>query len=256
MTERSTVDLEWLAELERAAARSWPATTTEQRAGCLLRHSPGLDRGRSNSALPLLGTEQSVPERINAIESFYASRNRPPLVQVSPAEHHGELDQALAARGYRAHTPTMMLTTTAAAVLRAGGDHPHIAVTVHKGLDADWSTLLHECASGHDPAAEHTLPFVPDPVGFAVARLGGRPAGLAMFPAGGGWSGVFCVATLPHARRQGVASALLRAGARWAAEQGSDRLYLQVTESNRAARSLYTRHGFRPSHRYHYRRLG
>ena len=45
----------------------------------------------------------------------------------------------------------------------------------------------------------------------------------------------------------------MAAGARWAAERGSQTLYLQVEESNRAARTLYDRLGFSASHGYHYR---
>lgn len=253
MSDTSSANVDRIAEIDWVAAQGWPATEAEQAAGCLLRHSPMLNRSRSNSALPLLGEDRSPAERISAIESFYVKRNQPSLVQLTEVEQHAELDQALDSRGYRRHSPTLVLTTTPAAIIRAGKDNPAIGVTVHKRLHEDWSALLHESAGGHDPAVEHTMPLVPDPVGFAVARLHNRPVGIALFPAFGTWTGVFCMVTMPRARRQGVAGALLRAGARWAIEQGDDRLYLQVTEDNQPARNLYIRHGFRLSHRYHYR---
>jgi ribosomal protein S18 acetylase RimI-like enzyme len=61
------------------------------------------------------------------------------------------------------------------------------------------------------------------------------------------------MATRPSSRGQGIASAVLGAGARWAADQGATRLYLQVEEDNEAALGLYTRAGFTRSHGYHYR---
>ncbi len=45
----------------------------------------------------------------------------------------------------------------------------------------------------------------------------------------------------------------MAAGARWAAERGSQTLYLQVDEGNAAARGLYDRLGFTTSHGYHFR---
>jgi ribosomal protein S18 acetylase RimI-like enzyme len=48
----------------------------------------------------------------------------------------------------------------------------------------------------------------------------------------------------PDARRQGVGSALVDAVVRWARNRGLSRLYLDVTELNTAAISLYTRTGF------------
>jgi ribosomal protein S18 acetylase RimI-like enzyme len=68
-----------------------------------------------------------------------------------------------------------------------------------------------------------------------------------------GWAGVFCMATRPQARRRGLATAVLRCGASWAAGQGARHLYLQVEEKNFPAVRLYTGLGFQTSHHYHYR---
>lgn len=251
----STVDFDRIARIEAAAARSWPAAHSEQVAGCLLRHSPGNTRRRTNSALPLVEAAARPADRIEAIEFFYAERASTPQVQVSPLDVHGDLDGALESRGYRAHTPTLVLATTSAAVLRAGRDHSTLTTTVHSGLTPEWATFQHELAGGYDPIVEQTLPVVPPPTGFVLARLHDSTVGIALFAASDDWAGVFCMATRPQVRRRGVASALLRAGARWAADTGADRLYLQVTEDNAAARRLYTGHGFRLSHHYHYRCL-
>jgi ribosomal protein S18 acetylase RimI-like enzyme len=58
------------------------------------------------------------------------------------------------------------------------------------------------------------------------------------------------MATVPKARRTGVASAVLRALASTAAERGAVAAYLQVTTANTEARALYARHGFWRSHGY------
>lgn len=53
------------------------------------------------------------------------------------------------------------------------------------------------------------------------------------------------LAVAPHARRQGVARALVRHALSRAREQGADRALLEVRASNEAARRLYAGFGFR-----------
>jgi ribosomal protein S18 acetylase RimI-like enzyme len=52
------------------------------------------------------------------------------------------------------------------------------------------------------------------------------------------------VAVAPGARRSGIASALLAAAAKVAADAGQENLYVHVVADNAAARALYARHGF------------
>ncbi|ERK67898.1 ribosomal-protein-alanine acetyltransferase domain protein, partial [Leifsonia aquatica ATCC 14665] len=68
----------------------------------------------------------------------------------------------------------------------------------------------------------------------------------------GGWGGLYAVATLPSARRRGLARALTTALAREAAAHGVDRLWLQVVADNSAAIALYESLGFVPASRYEY----
>ena len=78
-------------------------------------------------------------------------------------------------------------------------------------------------------------------IGFAVADQG--------------WTGIFGMGTRPEARRRGAATAVLHTLAQWAVDHHAARLYLQVEESNSAARTLYERAGFVETYRYHYRTL-
>lgn len=237
-----------MATIERLAADAWPATTSLRAHGWLLRHTPTVRRRRSNSALP--PSRPGFDGVIDEIESFYATRNRPSLVQVSPAELHTELDGLLAERGYESHTPSLVLTTGVDGV---SGETP-ATTTIHSRPPAEWLALFHR--GGYDKAADSILPRVAAPVGFAVARQGESPVGIGMFAVADNWAGVFCMATEPAARRRGIATGVLRTGARWAASQGARNLYLQVERENGAARALYTSLGFEVSHSYHFRQRG
>ncbi|RMB84066.1 GNAT family N-acetyltransferase [Streptomyces shenzhenensis] len=81
-------------------------------------------------------------------------------------------------------------------------------------------------------------------------RPGGRHGARRGRP---GCGGVLCMATHPDHRQQGIATAVLHVGARWAAARGAEELYLHVMDDNQAACRLYDRVGFRLSHTYHYR---
>jgi ribosomal protein S18 acetylase RimI-like enzyme len=59
--------------------------------------------------------------------------------------------------------------------------------------------------------------------------------------------------TVPEARRRGAARAILAALARWGANRGATRAYLQVEHDNAPARALYEASGFLPAYDYHYR---
>ncbi|MGP4096879.1 GNAT family N-acetyltransferase [Nonomuraea sp. KM90] len=228
-------------QVERRAAGAWPALHVEERDGWLLRHTPGVHRRRSNSALPLPGV--AVPS-VQAVEDFCSARGIPATVQVSPAEHHGELDALLAARGYTTAGRTLVMTAGTATVLAAAGD-PAGAGPVHDR--ARWPELFQAVNgdAGDMAVIERIRP--------EAVLLAKDTSGVALAVTEDGWTGVFCMATHPDHRRKGVARALLAALARWSEERGADRLYLQVEADNGAARALYEGLGFTASHGYHYR---
>jgi ribosomal-protein-alanine N-acetyltransferase len=60
---------------------------------------------------------------------------------------------------------------------------------------------------------------------------------------------ILTLAVLPAARRQGVAMSLIMAGAHTATLRGARTMFLEVAESNHAARGLYQRLGFDASGR-------
>ncbi|MDA3646953.1 GNAT family N-acetyltransferase [Saccharopolyspora indica] len=233
------------AAIERAAAATWPASTVQRADGWLLRHCELLRRKRSNSALP---PEQGwSPGDVERVEEFYAARGSAVIIQVSPLDRHAQLDAALAGRGYRPVSPTEVMFADAeqVSVACAAGEFD---VRLEPRPGPSWLAAV-EAVGG---APEPSLDRVPQPARFAIAVRGGTPVGVGMFAESAGWCGVYGMATHPDWRRRGVATALLRAGARWSADSGS-RLFLQVEADNPGARRLYAALGFRTAHRYHYR---
>jgi ribosomal protein S18 acetylase RimI-like enzyme len=220
------------AVLDRLAARALPAAVEERIGGWLARASPGEDRRRVNSALPVDG-----PLDVDAIERWYRARGRPPLVMVSPCERHAALDEELARRGWTLEAPSDVLVGDPDTVLDALDGPPHPVVPGElvgpDGMAAD----------GLGAAVRS-----PDPVVPLVAAGGAGRATVVLHER---WSIILALEVDPGRRRQGIAAALLRA---WARAAEGRRLYLQVHRDNGPALALYRAAGFTRSHGYHYRR--
>lgn len=230
--------------IERAAAAAWPALEVEERAGWLLRSTPGLDRARSNAALPLEANPD--PE---VVVDWCGTRGVPALVQVAPLEARGALDAELDAGGWVVRMRVDVLTVPAADVAAASQPVAVLGAPGPRWLDA-WA-LAEERT---DVVLHHELVFSRIASGRAAYALapGGASVGLAVL-GDEGTCGLFCMATRPDARRRGLATAVLGALAEWAHEREAEMLYLQVLAENPAAHALYSRAGFTRSHGYVHR---
>ena len=88
------------------------------------------------------------------------------------------------------------------------------------------------------PAAIHVLTAV-DRVTFAEVRDGATLLGRARGTVTDGRLGLFAIETASEARRRGIAAAMICRLAGWARDLGATSAYLQVEETNTAARALY-----------------
>jgi GNAT superfamily N-acetyltransferase len=214
--------------------------------------------GVSRNTLPSPGTTCASPAQraqvLDLTERFYARRRQPTAVQVSPAELHDQLDGELAARGYRRQAPTLVLTAPIHRVPVRAPTTSAVAVSIADAVTAQWLAAWTAIEARPDAAAtnQQILARIGPQAGYLTAIHDRDVVGVGMVVVERGWAGVFCMATRPADRRRGVATAVLQHAASWAADQGVHQLYLQV-EDNVPAVRLYSRLGFQPSHRYHYR---
>ena len=81
----------------------------------------------------------------------------------------------------------------------------------------------------------------------------GEPAAAALCVRDGDLAGIFAMRTVPRLRGRRLGQRVLLRLARWAADEGARRLYLQVEDDNAPAVALYRRLGFTRAYRYHYR---
>ena len=226
---------------------AWPASVTEPApGGWLLRATPGLDRGRSNHALPPCRELDAgeIPEAIARVEAFAAAHDIRPGIQVSPLSLHGRLDGELERRGWGQRWPVLVLAA----------EHPGALGSAAQELEwadratPEWLAAWARCEPGRDVEA-HARTVFPRLAGQAVfGRLGDAAVGIAV--PGDGLVGLFCVAVQPGRRRAGLGTRIVRA---LLAVSSAEVAYLQVEESNAPAVAMYERLGFTAAYRYRHR---
>ena len=111
-----------------------------------------------------------------------------------------------------------------------------------------------EAVTGHAAAVRRTiLDRIAPAKGFALLLADDEPAAVGLGVTEAGWLGLFCMATLPACRRQGMATQILATLGAWGQTQGAHDAYLQVMVHNTTAQALYAGAGFATAYPYHYR---
>lgn len=244
---RSRFDPEVSFAIERVAVGAWPAEEVEEVEGWVLRRTVGVGRRRSNSLLPPVDSGHAV----RTVELALATAEElgfEAVVQVSPAEVHLRLDEALEDRGMVFGGRTLVLAGEV-------GGQPVEGVRLG-GLDREWVDAWAAVAGsdGVEATAELVLSQLGERARFArVDGPDGAPVAVGIGVVDEGWLGVFSLTVAPAARRRGVATKVMDGLEAWAATAGARHVYLQVEVENDAALELYARRGMHVAHSYHYR---
>lgn len=245
--------------LETLAANAWPPAEKQTLNGWQLRFTAGVTR-RANSVWPNgVLTGPVVDELLTEVEAFYAEREQPARFQMSPAAEPDDLDQRLAARGYRSVARTAVQVAELTSILRQTVPlrlYPEFEVEVSEEFDEGWFALYAAIEHGDDAQVhvrQSILQRIAPPSGYVTLRIDGEAAAVGLGVVEGDWLGIFCMATAPSYRRRGAASAILRTLAIWAQLYEANHAYLQVMEENKPAQTLYARAGFETVYHYHYR---
>ena len=251
---RSGTDIQAnVALLDEIAANAWPATVQQQLEGWKLRAAGGLTRRANSVHTP--GAIPRYPNWLQEVSDFYARQGLPVRFQVSdgsPPELAPVLDQL----GYTREAFTEVQVASAKAVAERARWSEGISVKTAARLDESWLRAFMRVEE-HDPARAEMYRAIMSAIGpqarFAQAVWRDETVGVGLAVSERGWTGLFNLATARDMRGRGIATSVISDLAHWSLEQGADRLYLQVTESNEVARTLYTRLGFSYLYGYHYR---
>ncbi|MFJ4595909.1 MULTISPECIES: GNAT family N-acetyltransferase [unclassified Kitasatospora] len=238
-------------ELQRIAARGWPAVEQEPLGAWTLRASAGFTR-RANSVQALGDPGLPLPDALTAVHRWYAARGLPAYVEVitpgSPNELRAELDR-LGAR----YAPTLVRTAPLAGLARAGSGPERVRLA--RTADPAWLSLYRRVGEDEalERAARQVLHGGPS-VWFATVpgAPGQPPLAIGRCVVDGPWACFGAIEVAPYARRAGLATTVMAVLAARAAEEGATGGYLQVEADNTGAIALYDGLGFTTSHTYHY----
>ena len=236
-------------QIEPLAQAAWPARESIMLNGWLLRFSDG-HSSRSNSVSTLM-FDGVLEASIDEVQTAYRRRNLVPQFQISPASAPDGLEAALVARGYR-HKPAAVVMIADAQSIANSPREAKIGATA----DSDFIRLTLEASHSPEDGRERldTLARIAFPTAYISVPSQGQSVACGASVVTGLWAGIYVMRTSSSHRRQGNGSHVLRVIAHWALRQGPARLYLQVDETNVAARALYAAAGFRDGYRYfHYR---
>jgi ribosomal protein S18 acetylase RimI-like enzyme len=226
-------------ELDAIASRAWPATETAALGGWTLRAAGGFTR-RANSALVAGDPGLPLDEALAEVVRWYGERGTTPYLQLPDSSPYAA---EVAARGWVREADTLIRTAPLAPLTRL----PDGPVTLSRTPDAAWLAAYHRTGD----LAEAALGVV---CGGPSVWFATMPGAIGRAVVEGRWALFGAVEVMPSHRRRGLATVIMGALARRAAEEGATAAYLQVEADNDGARALYDRMGFGDHHPYHYRR--
>lgn len=238
-------------ELDRVAARGWPAVESERLGDWELRASGGFTR-RANSVLPLGEPGMALDAALERVTGWYARRGLPAYIQVSTgAEDTDErLAAELAGRGWIREVTAEVWIAGLAPLADRDADTGRVALS--RTVDKGW---LRRYQRFERPAPEVLKVLGGGPsVWFATVPGAGTdvPAAIGRCVVDGRWAGFAAVEVDPARRREGLGTAVMTALAARALDEGASAAYLQVETDNDSARALYEGMGFSTHHAYHH----
>lgn len=235
-------------DMQRICWAGWPARESELLGDWALRAHGGIT-GRANSAMAVGDPGRPLPEALRRVAAWYVERGLPPLLQLPLAD---PANLVMEQEGWRRLHVTIVQVAPIERVLAGVPARDDLVADVTPEPSADWLSLMHDLDED-DPDAHVAILAGPARVGFATLRRDGEPVGIGRVSVEGDWAGITSMDVAPPARRQGIASAVMRTLVGWATERGAQATYLQVRAANDAALRLYAALGYVTHHPYVYR---
>jgi len=240
--------IRWLEEL---GMNAWPALHTMLYDGWVIRFANGYTK-RANSVNPLYRSDQPLEEKIRSCEHLYHSRDLEVVFKMTPDACPRELDEMLAARGYRVVAPTSVQVRALPVI---EGHHVQESRLDEMPLE-EWLTSFCELGGvgeHYSPTLQAMLACIAPQRAFACLHHAGQVVACGLGVVQSGFVGLFDVITHEGFRRQGYGRQMVLDLLAWGRRQGAEQAYLQVVLSNTPAVGLYAGLGFKEHHRYWYR---
>lgn len=236
-----------IGELLPVLERTWPPSRTYRCGPFVVKDpDPGGNRvSAARLASPL--NEPVTASELDIAEALMRDQGRAPLFMVLDTQI--TLDAALAARGYTARDRTVAMMIRAQDI--AAAPPPVTAFTIWPPLAIQTEIWEAGGITAARRAVMHRAEYCKKTSLFG--RIADKPAGAAYIGILHDTAMLHALEIAPAARRNGLAAHMMRAAAKWAADNGAEWLSILVTCENKAAQGLYTSLGMKPVGTYVYR---
>ena len=270
------IDINSIKHMEEMSLNAWPSHKSELYDGWIIRYSHNYTY-RTNCVEQIGASVIPLEEKIAFCENAYRHHGTPATFKINPITDPA-FDAMLAGRGYEIRHVTDVMTTeldTAGPVQAAAEEYDFensqgmpscmryringndIAVVMRHRITDEWISGVFHLNGTSDPQLRRIVPAmfkaIPKKTIVCSIESEGRMVASGLGICDRDYIGLYAIYVSPSCRRRGyaraVCSSLLTEGGR----QGADRAYLQVVQSNSAAKGLYEDLGFGHFYTYHFR---
>jgi ribosomal protein S18 acetylase RimI-like enzyme len=237
-----TENLEVARLTEERLVNLWPAVSTLMMDGWAVRIANGYS-ARANAASAITPGATMDARMLREIERLYRNAGLAPTIRITPVAH-GSVEPLLIAERYRLKDESLTMT----AEISACRDSARAAsIFIERAPCRAWLAGVSARQEASKRSADHLLAIVGQirlPAGFATLRVGSVEIGFGMTAIDRGWAELGSILLDAGHRGKGHGRALVEALLIFAATNGAQHAFLQVTKDNATARSLYRKLGF------------
>ncbi len=251
---------------EQAGLNAAAAPHEAQIEGWLLRLSPGQAK-RSRCVNALAEGRLPLEDVLARCQIPFDRADLPLILRITPYSRPTDLDERLAAMGWTAFEPALVMVLPALGAVTDPGGLQRLSPDDYARLIGELRGSSAEEIDGHAERLRRApVPhqaFKLEAAGELLAcgqialdpapALSGAPSATPEFSPGGPMVGLFDIFTPEAQRGRGHGHQLCSALLAEAGRQGATCAYLQVGAGNVTAQRLYGRLGFHTAYRYHYR---
>ena len=236
--------------VEELSMNAWPSLQTMLYDGWVLRFADGYTK-RANSVHPLYSSSLNVEEKVPACEEIYRSKGLDVVFKMTASAQPENLDQVLAAKGYKADSHTSVQVLELDDVDKAPGQTALLTEDLDEWLPA--YCKLSNIGGRRELTLKQLLHNVVPVLYLASIRHQGRIVACGMGVLQDRFVGLFDIVTDANFRGRGFGKQLMLNLLAWGKCNSVHTAYLQVMLSNEPALRLYSGLGFKEIYTYWYR---
>ncbi|MEN3931685.1 GNAT family N-acetyltransferase [Microvirga sp. W0021] len=242
-------DLKLTETLEYRLLNAWPSLECQFYEGWAARFADKYTK-RANSASPICPDAALDDALIEYISEQYIAVGQSPIFRLTGLEKAGT-DELLAAKGFVEKDPSYCMLHSDLSQFETED-----SITISSELTEEWLASSLKSQEKTEETVNITRSIVSrirQNHGFATLVMDDQPVAWGLGVIERGYIGLYDVVVQPDLRGLGLGKRVLCGLMAWGRERGAQHAYLQVTEANEIARSLYASIGFTDAYRYHYR---